>query len=243
MYKLRIQYASNLFLSSGNPVMFSSLIHPVAPYLALLGNIGQPNCKVTKQFFTDAEKQFKRIFWIPGALEYSSRHNNLIIPWQKRGDLYYKAIQDWDLQKTMFCQKFVYFLPDVSLTVLATPCWYMTMGEHNKLKLYTYDSKNQKNKKMNTLDFLHNYFDEITWIQTKAALSQTNNLLLTHAPIDPIILKNKNIVYHLYGTHCYENPIVRTGGHDPWTGINMAGNKHFSKEMFIEHSENLPKYC
>ena len=242
MHKIRIQYASNLFLSSGNPVSFSRFIHPVAPYLALLGNIGQPNCKITRQFFRDAEKQFQRIFWIPGAFEYSTLLNEPIMTWQRRGDLYYKAIQDWNLQRTIFCQKFIYLLPDVSLTVIATPCWYMTMGEHHKLNIYAYDSKTQQNGQMNALDFTRLYLDELTWIQSKANLSQTNNLLLTHSPIDPVILKDKNIVYHLYGTHCNEKPIVKTGGHDPWTGVNMAGNKHFSKEMFIEHSEAMPKY-
>jgi hypothetical protein len=241
MYKIRIQYASNLFLSAGNPTLFSSPIKPVAPYLALLGNIGQPNCKYTRQFFKHTEKEFDKIFWIPGALEYSTPHNSLILPWQKRGELFYKSIQDWDLTKTVFCQKYVFPL-DISLSIIATPCWYMTVGNHHKMKIYTYDIKTQRNRQMKQLDFLHLYFDELSWIQSKASISQTNNLLLTHAPIDPIILKEKNIVYHLYGTQCHEIPISKTGGHDPWVGINMWGHNNYDKKAFVEHSDKMPKY-
>jgi hypothetical protein len=67
--KFRIQYASDLHLEMYTEVpKFETLLKPVAPYLALAGDIGQP--PQLKDLFAWIAPQWKRIFYLPGNHEY-----------------------------------------------------------------------------------------------------------------------------------------------------------------------------
>ncbi len=67
--KFRIQYTSDLHLELYKQIpRFESLLQPVAPYLALAGDIGHP--PQLRELFTWAAPQWKRIFYLPGNHEY-----------------------------------------------------------------------------------------------------------------------------------------------------------------------------
>jgi hypothetical protein len=242
MTKFRIQYLSNLFLSHKNPTTFSSIINPVAPYLALLGNIGYSNCEITRNFLKDAEKNYEKIFWIPGALEYSCAPNTDPVMWQIKSDEYKISMKEWGLEKTTFCQKSKFVMPTWPFTIFATPAWHMTMSRLYNLKIYNYDSKYSVHKPMTDLDFVHLYYNELGWIQRSAKVTEEPIILLTYSPIDPIILRSENIPYHLYGVEIDNSYNVKTGGYSPWIGINSFGHKHFSKNTFMEHEIVKTKY-
>lgn len=71
---LKIQYASSLFISRniGKSVPH---IKPVAPVLALTGNIGNPACRVTQQFLKKCAHDFEYVLWIPGFEELMANYS------------------------------------------------------------------------------------------------------------------------------------------------------------------------
>lgn len=68
---IRIQYASGLARAlKESRGRYCDLIHPVAPYLALCGNIVNPhNRKVATPFFNWAAENFEVVWWVPGHEE------------------------------------------------------------------------------------------------------------------------------------------------------------------------------
>ncbi len=67
--KFRIQYVSDLHLELYTVLpKFETLLKPVAPYLALAGDIGQP--PQLKELFGWIAPQWKHIFYLPGNHEY-----------------------------------------------------------------------------------------------------------------------------------------------------------------------------
>lgn len=213
MIRFKLQYASNLFLANcKNPV---ATVKPSAPYLALLGNIGGPYCPQTKDFFQWAETEFQRIYWIPGALEYSGGGN--MLTWQQRADLYYLSIQDWKLKKTVFSQKFQERLETVNL--LATTGWHLAMAENPAMRIQYWNSE-EGHMYMKPTDCFGEQVNEVDWILRKSAVDPT--VLLTYSPISAKILAMRNIPYHFYGTEYNGKPTSATGGTKPWVGINMA---------------------
>lgn len=71
---LKIQYASSLFISRN---IGKSIPHikPVAPVLALTGNIGNPACRVTQQFLKKCANDFEYVLWIPGFEELMANYS------------------------------------------------------------------------------------------------------------------------------------------------------------------------
>ena len=225
MRRFKIQYASNLFLSScKNPV---ATVKPSAPYLALLGNIGGPYCPQTKDFFQWAETVFQRIYWIPGALEYSGGANPLT--WQQRADLYYLSIQDWKLKKTVFSQKFQERLDSVNL--LATAGWHVTMAENPAMRIQYWNSEGSR-QFMKPETCFQEQVNEVDWILRKSAVEPS--ILLTYSPIPASILAPANIPYHFYGTEYTMKGTSATGGRNPWVGINMATAPKYRPDAVAE---------
>lgn len=71
----RLQFASNLFVHRGAPD-YKTLLKPVAPTLALLGNIGNAgsnaNYEATRDFLLFCATNWRTTVWIPGHEELSS---------------------------------------------------------------------------------------------------------------------------------------------------------------------------
>lgn len=69
MPPFRIQFAGNLFVDLSHD-HFSKFVRPNnSPYLALLGNIGNPFIPKTLQFLDYCSKHWDRVFWIAGPHE------------------------------------------------------------------------------------------------------------------------------------------------------------------------------
>lgn len=69
---MRIQYISNLFVDRSVESIRRLWPKPSAPYLALLGNTGDPSNEKTRQFLRAVQSQWDCIFWVPGPREFQS---------------------------------------------------------------------------------------------------------------------------------------------------------------------------
>jgi hypothetical protein len=226
----RIQYVSNLFLSKMNKTAKPIEFKINAPVLALLGNIGQAQCKKTATFMKWADKNYDQVFWIPGPLEYSL---NSSLNWRQTADLCYSSIKDWNLNRTFFCQKFEMPIQEHNINLIATPGWHLTFGKQENIKTYDWNYLG-KNIVMEPKHYVLLQQDEVDWILKKAdKTTQERNILLTHSPIPANLLKNKNIACHLYGTE-YVDKKSFSGGIDPWCGLNMANAPDYKRDAFIE---------
>lgn len=70
---MRLQYASDLHLEAANPPPFAALLTPIAPYLALCGDVGslaQP--QPLRAFLEHCAARFQRVFYVPGIHDRSS---------------------------------------------------------------------------------------------------------------------------------------------------------------------------
>jgi hypothetical protein len=225
----RIQYVSNLFISRLNKMSQPIEFKPNAPILALLGNIGQPQCKKTATFLKWADKNYEQVFWIPGPLEYSL---NSSLNWRQTADLCYSSIKDWNLKHTTFCQKFETPIQTYNINLIATPGWHLTFGKQENLNIFDWNYLG-KNIPMEPKHFVLLQHNELDWILKKSDHSPYRNILLTHSPIPTDLLRNKNIACHLYGTE-YVDKKSYSGGSDPWCGLNMANALGYKKDAFIE---------
>ena len=69
MPPFRIQFAGNLFVDLSHD-HFSKFVRPNhSPYLALLGNIGNPHNPKTSHFLEYCAKHWNRVFWVAGPHE------------------------------------------------------------------------------------------------------------------------------------------------------------------------------
>jgi len=67
--KFRIQYVSDLHLE-WNKVAPEKIITPVAPYLAITGDLAPPTHPSTRSFLSFVSTAFERVFYVPGNHEY-----------------------------------------------------------------------------------------------------------------------------------------------------------------------------
>jgi hypothetical protein len=243
MKSFRIQYLSNLLLSSTNVQPHLQNFKPAAPDLALLGNIGRATCPVTKEFFSKLEsyREIQKIFWIPGALELSPS-SQTAVTWRQSTDLFYSVLQnDWKLKKTVFCQKVDWKHPTLPLRILATPGWHLLMDAPGTT-LVDWDSGGEQYP-MTPIDFLKLQTNELQWITNTIDRTTDSVCLLTYSPIPHVVLPSKNILSHLYGTEYVYKPVTVSGGVNPWTALNMAGAKHYTSSAVFEYVyKDLPTY-
>lgn len=73
--RLRIQYISDIHLEfydkrDKGKVFMTQFLSPVAPYLALCGDIGNPSRPAYRAFLAQCSAAFERVFMIPGNHEY-----------------------------------------------------------------------------------------------------------------------------------------------------------------------------
>jgi hypothetical protein len=65
----RIQYASGLARALKDGAAAADLLQPVAPYLALCGNIVHPRDAAAGHFFRWAARNYETVWWVPGHEE------------------------------------------------------------------------------------------------------------------------------------------------------------------------------
>lgn len=227
----RLQYASHLCLPTMKHSTKQFTLPVAAPNLALLGNIGSPECSQTRDFFQWADEHYKQIFWIPGGLEYSSNHAEKCA-WNERADACYFAIREWKLKHTAFCQKMKISVPFSSLTLLATPGGLIY---HSGINHFRWDSVGDY-VQVEANEYSRFRNNEHTWIENSLIQTTGPLAILSHGGISLSLLQRYNVVANCFGikqTCKYESS---TGG-KPWTAINMAGHDGFRSSAVFEFDE------
>lgn len=75
MKNFKLQYASNLFVTSHEKPLFPLFLQPAAPHLALVGNVGNPRSPFFSSFFAWASSRWDSIIYVPGPQEQSESYN------------------------------------------------------------------------------------------------------------------------------------------------------------------------
>jgi hypothetical protein len=223
---LRIQYASNLMLPFCSPKRV--LIKPSTPYLTLLGNIGRPECRKTRDFSKWASGEFKTIYWIPGSLEYSS-YIDEPHSWIEAGQALYKFCNELGVPNVFVCQKQDFIFPGTNIRVLATP---QCFTHATPLKCYTWDMIHTK-RVMTRDDIMNMYISEHNWLKIQLECITKPTIVFSYARLNPL-LHHTHLLANLYGTHWKDVPSSITGGHTPWLGLNMAGHTGFIPDAVLE---------
>ena len=222
---LRLQFASNLYLHENTFQTNKTLLKPTGEILALCGNIGQPYCPKTRDFFKWAEEQYGQIFWIPGNLEYSAPSNS-IATWNERADQHYESIRNWELTKTTFCQKLEYSVPYTNITILASP---IGIPHDIKRQIYVWSSTGNY-KPIDKDDYLRFFMNELAWLDTKLQKTTGPKLLLSNIPI------YERAITNIYGVANPREAKTNSGGM-PWSAVNMAGHSQYRPDMIMEWVE------
>jgi hypothetical protein len=224
---LRIQYASNLLVHT-RPVLESiKLLRPSAPVLALLGNIGHPYCDKTRDFFRWTETKYQHIFWIPGALEYSSSTENAT-SWYERSDQIYESIRNWELNRTLFCQKLEFKYPGTNINILATSLGFPIeyLNQH-----YTWNSLGNYSK-MTRADMQFFISDELNWIRRRVNKVNAPTLMLSNQYVPKGFSTSTQPHCNIHGTWG-KTPASYTGGDNPWWAMNMAGHAGYLPDAYV----------
>jgi hypothetical protein len=122
----RIQYISDIHLefhdklNSGSiqPEMF---LNPVAPYLALCGDIGFPERPALRVFLEWCSKNYQHVFWVPGNHEFYNFGLLEKHTYVKKIDLCRKVCEP--LSNVHFLQKETYFLAEWNLWIAGCTLW------------------------------------------------------------------------------------------------------------------------
>lgn len=227
----RLQYASNLCIPFLKHSIVSFPFPVAAPSLALLGNIGTPECPMTRDFFQWADESYQQIFWIPGGLEYSST-NHKGCAWNERADACYNAIRDWKLERTSFCQKMSIRIPHSKLTVLASPGGIVCQSGMNHF-IWNHQGNYEDVVQSDYERFRKN---EHAWMETSLIQTPGPIAILSHGGISLSLLKQHNVIANLYGIN-KNNFIESSTGGNPWTAINMMGRGVFRPMAVFEYAD------
>ena len=228
----RLQYASQLRLPILKSITKPFTIPIAAPNLALLGNIGTPECPKTRDFFQWADEHYQQIFWIPGGLEYSSNHAERCA-WNERADACYYAIREWKLQHTSFCQKMLISVPHSPLTLLATPGGLLYQSGINHF-CWNHEGDYEEVEPSEYARFRNN---EHSWIENSLIKNPGPVAILSHAGISLSLLHRYKVLANCYGIQKDGRHESSTGG-NPWTAINMAGHETFRPAAIFEYAES-----
>ena len=225
---LRIQFASNLMLPFRSAKHTYKLIKPSAPYLALLGNIGRPECKRTRDFFKWAAAEFETVYWIPGSLEYSS-YKDCPVAWTDASHLLYSFCNEVGGQNVFVCQKQDLIFPGTDIRVLATPHCFT---HSSPMKCYTWELT-RGHREMTREDMMNMYVAEHIWCKINLERIEKPTIVLSHTRLNPT-LQYTHLLANLYGTNWRDIPNSVTGCKQPWLGLNMAGHRGFIPDAVLE---------
>lgn len=117
---MRIQYCSDLHLGINGRVEFPTILEPVAPILALVGDIGDPENSDLEPFLTWCCNVWKQVLYIPGNHEFWKLKPGT----RKTIDSGFNLLKKMEdkLPNLMICWR-TKFISEDGVVVLATPLW------------------------------------------------------------------------------------------------------------------------
>lgn len=235
----RLQYASDIHLEfhdrkgSGN-IPCEMFLKPVAPYLALCGDIGFPELPALLTFISWCSSKFKEVYWVPGNHEFYNF------------GLEKKATRD---EKLAMCQKIcdgfrnVHFMhrkvrqvPGWNVRIAGCTMWTQLDPENDMRVIQGMNDvrqifvENEKNAMPN--DFRHWHDDDREWLAdeiSRATVAQESMIVLTHH------LPSYKLIHSKYQGHplnfCFATDLEQMMK-PPVRGW-LCGHSHTSSEIKI----------
>jgi len=119
METYRLQYASDLHLGPQSPP-FNTLLEPVAPELALCGDIGNPFSNIYYDFIKWVSQRWSRVFLLAGNHEYFSDDPNVVM---RDVETQIRKVCASVGGNVIFLQKEIYRLDTHKILIVGTTLW------------------------------------------------------------------------------------------------------------------------
>jgi predicted phosphodiesterase len=120
----RIQYVSDIHLEINHITNYESIVKPIAPYLALVGDIGHIQTNTYKPFFDYVSNEFEKVFYIPGNHEYYSQPITKTNPVSTFYQLNHQMKLFCDTYKNIhYLYRDSYKFDDFNVGIIGTPLW------------------------------------------------------------------------------------------------------------------------
>lgn len=238
---LRLQYASNLNVFSRPFAENSKLLNPIAPNLALLGDIGRADCERTVDFLKWCSSTYETIYWVPGHTEMASETR----PWFYQLDEIHEMIYKHNIKNIVFGTQRDIHLQSPNVQILMATLSY-PQKPHNGIQTYC---EKKGIRPVEPADIEDSLEVEMDWKLIRTGKSTKPVVWLTYCSpfrnLTPYnagsILNHPKILCSLVGSH--HLPISMSGklpGH-PWVGINMYGYYNYNDDAFWEYDESRRK--
>ena len=238
---LRLQYASALHVYSRPLNESQKLLDPIAPNLALLGDIGRTDCKRTVDFLKWCSDTYETTYWVPGHTEMASETR----PWFYQLDAIQEMIHKYNINNIVFGNKRDIHLNCPSVQILMASLWYPEKPSQG-IKTYCQEKGIRDVEPEDIETCLES---EMDWMLVRTGKSEKPVVWLTYcSPFRTItpynagaILNHPKLLASLVGYHLL--PISMSGklpGH-PWVGINMHGYYGYNEDAFWEYDESRRK--
>lgn len=194
----RLQFASNLFVHRGAPD-YKTLLKPVAPTLALLGNIGNAgsnaNYEATRDFLLFCTTNWRTTIWVPGHEELSSPKPYLWSDiWTETKALAEEVTQNGEGGEIIFADCVATHAQGVRLLGMTgwnpVPKRLDTPGQD---PIWQWDkgwmTKEQPGRPFKVIDSQNLFAEENEWLEVEfKADTKTPSVLLTSALPNPLLL-------------------------------------------------------
>jgi len=220
----RLQFASKLHVDNLRLDSSKTLLKPVAPVLALLGDIGLPNSN-TRDFIKWCDDNYSLVLWVPGSLELSDSERKKHT-WSERIKVYNDFLENSNLTNTEFCSKKSVYIDSPELQLLLT-----TVLEPTVDSVYTETPLGPQRMTHENFETLKK--NDMNWLLEHTIKAKTNIAWLTYSSpftttrksncVDSMILNHPSLVCSLQGTSDCFKPSSYFNHVLPWSSVNMGG--------------------
>lgn len=220
----RIQYLSGLYLNRTGKRYPDIYPNPVAPILALLGDIGTPDSTRTLDFLHWCSEKYEKVIWVPGTEELQDAR-----VWQDRLNQMEQAVENISNVAIGYGNPIVIRHKGATFTVVATPGWF-----NNISSLYT-DEYAVSDFALKCLTEEEKQMTEESIQYSRLSLT-LNPILLTYWPV--FMDTKAPITANLYGKS--KRNMTEFYNKTHWYGVNRADLWKFDDSAFYEFPIGVP---
>jgi predicted phosphohydrolase len=185
-----IQYLSDIHLEHHDKrnegyLIPSMFIKPSAPYLALCGDIGNPDLLAYGAFLGWCSRSFELVFLVAGNHEYYNYRSSTSFDMGQRKEMLRSLTANY--KNVMFLDCSSYYLANHNLRILGCTLWSDTSsGSNEKIIRYMNDTRNilkEKDQHLLPKDMTALHFEEKNWLNNEIEFAKNRGedvLVLTH---------------------------------------------------------------